>query len=130
MPHCRLENIDLKKSREYQAKVPSGLFFKFSQFKAHVAVYVERDYCGVVIKDKGYRSFDMLECGESQLLKVGRYRNKSRVLRRKWNADKRLFDCYANIKNFGTLKHTHNLNDVTIRQVLICPYNCGFFFTW
>ena len=49
----------------------SDLFFKFPQFKAHIAIYIERNYCGVVTKDRGHRSFDMLECGESRLLRVG-----------------------------------------------------------
>ena len=56
------------KNPEYQKEIFSELFSKFPQFKAHVAAYVERNYCSVVIKDKGYHSFDILECGESRLL--------------------------------------------------------------
>ena len=42
------------KSPEYQNEIFSELFSKFPQFKAHVAAYVERNYCGVVINDEDH----------------------------------------------------------------------------
>jgi hypothetical protein len=42
------------KTPEYQNEIFSELFSKFPQFKAHVAAYVERNYCGVVINDEDH----------------------------------------------------------------------------
>ena len=40
------------KNPEYQKEIFSELFTEFPQFKAHVAAYVERNYCGIVINDE------------------------------------------------------------------------------
>jgi len=60
------------KTQGYQKEVFSELFSKFPQFKAHVAAYVERNYCGVVINDEDHSSsdalFDMLRSNEIQML--------------------------------------------------------------
>ena len=60
------------KAPEYQKEIFSELFSKFPQFKAHVAAYVERNYCGVVINDEDHSSsdalFDMLRSNEIQML--------------------------------------------------------------
>lgn len=48
------------KTQEYQKEIFSELFYKFPQFKAHVAAYVERNYCGVVINDEDHRDPDSL----------------------------------------------------------------------
>ena len=45
---------------EYQKEIFSELFSKFPQFKAHVATYVERNYCGVVINDEDHSNPDTL----------------------------------------------------------------------
>ena len=51
----KLSQYRLKdKSPEYQNEIFSELFSKFPQFKAHVAAYVERNYCGVVINDEDH----------------------------------------------------------------------------
>jgi len=42
------------KTPEYQKEIFSELFSKFPQFKAHVAAYIERNYCGVVINDEDH----------------------------------------------------------------------------
>ena len=60
------------KTQEYQKEVFSELFSKFPQFKAHVAAYVERNYCGVMINDEDHGSsdtlFDMLTFDEINML--------------------------------------------------------------
>ena len=60
------------KTPEYQKEIFSELFSKFPQFKAHVAAYVERNYCGVVINDEDHSSshtlFDMLTFDEIHML--------------------------------------------------------------
>ena len=60
------------KTQGYQKEVFSELFSKFPQFKAHVAAYVERNYCGVVINDEDHSSsdalFDMLTFEEIHML--------------------------------------------------------------
>ena len=51
----KLSQYRLKdKTPEYQNEIFSELFSKFPQFKAHVAAYVERNYCGVVINDEDH----------------------------------------------------------------------------
>ena len=42
------------KNPEYQNEIFSELFTEFPQFKAHVAAYVERNYCGMVINDEDH----------------------------------------------------------------------------
>ena len=42
------------KNPEYQKEIFSELFNEFPQFKAHVAAYVERNYCGMVINDEDH----------------------------------------------------------------------------
>jgi hypothetical protein len=42
------------KNPEYQKEIFSELFTEFPQFKAHVAAYVERNYCGMVINDEDH----------------------------------------------------------------------------
>ncbi len=60
------------KTPEYQKEIFSELFSKFPQFKAHVAAYVERNYCGVMINDEDHGSpdtlFDMLTFDEIHML--------------------------------------------------------------
>jgi len=60
------------KTPEYQKEIFSELFSKFPQFKAHVAAYVERNYCGVVINDEDHSNpdtlIDMLGFDELQML--------------------------------------------------------------
>ena len=48
------------KTPEYQKEIFSILFSQFPQFKAHVAAYVERNYCGVIINDEDHSSSDAL----------------------------------------------------------------------
>ena len=42
------------KNPTYQKEIFSELFTEFPQFKAHVAAYVERNYCGTVINDEDH----------------------------------------------------------------------------
>ena len=60
------------KAPEYQKEIFSELFSKFPQFKAHVAAYVERNYCGVVINDEDHSNpdtlIDMLSFDELRML--------------------------------------------------------------
>ena len=60
------------KTPEYQKEIFSELFSKFPQFKAHVAAYVERNYCGVMINDEDHGNpdalFDMLTFEEIHML--------------------------------------------------------------
>ena len=60
------------KTPEYQKEIFSELFSKFPHFKAHVAAYVERNYCGVVINDEDHSTpealFDMLTFNEIHML--------------------------------------------------------------
>jgi len=52
----KLRKFDPKnQSQEYQAEIFSELFASFPQFKAHVAAYVERNYC-VVVNDEDHPS--------------------------------------------------------------------------
>jgi hypothetical protein len=44
------------KNPAYQKEIFSELFTEFPQFKAHVAAYVERNYCGMVINDEDHSS--------------------------------------------------------------------------
>ena len=56
----------------YQKEIFSELFVRYPQFKAHVAAYVERNYCGVMINDEDHGSpdvlFDMLTPEEINML--------------------------------------------------------------
>ena len=56
----------------YQKEIFSELFSRFPQFKAHVAAYVERNYCGVMINDEDHGNpdalFDMLTFDEIHML--------------------------------------------------------------
>ena len=60
------------KNIAYQKEIFSELFSRFPQFKAHVAAYVERNYCGVIINDEDHASsdalFDMLTSDEIHML--------------------------------------------------------------
>ena len=60
------------KSVAYQKEIFSELFLRFPQFKAHVAAYVERNYCGVIINDEDHGNtdplFDMLSFDEIYML--------------------------------------------------------------
>ena len=60
------------KTPEYQKEIFSELFSRFPQFKAHVAAYVERNYCGVMINDEDHGNsdilFDMLTFDEIHML--------------------------------------------------------------
>ena len=60
------------KAPEYQKEIFSELFSKFPQFKAHVAAYVERNYCGVVVNDEDHSDpetlINMLKFDEIQTL--------------------------------------------------------------
>ena len=60
------------KNVAYQKEIFSELFSRFPQFKAHVAAYVERNYCGVMINDEDHSSsdalFDMLTFDEIHML--------------------------------------------------------------
>jgi len=47
-------------SPEYQSEIFSELFFRFPQFKAHVAAYIERNYCGVMVNDEDHASPESL----------------------------------------------------------------------
>ena len=62
----------LDDSPEYQKEIFSELFVRYPQFKAHVAAYVERNYCGVMINDEDHGSpdvlFDMLTPEEINML--------------------------------------------------------------
>jgi hypothetical protein len=50
----RLRKFDPRDPRpEYHAEIFSELFTAFPQFKAHVAAYVERNYC-VVVNDEDH----------------------------------------------------------------------------
>jgi len=76
------------KAPEYQKEIFSELFSKFPQFKAHVAAYVERNYCGVVINDEDHSNpdtlIDLINFDELQML--NRWiadRSKPKILRRK-----------------------------------------------
>ena len=76
------------KTPEYQKEIFSELFSKFPQFKAHVAAYIERNYCGVVINDEDHSNpdtlIDMLGFDELRMLnKWIADRNKPKILRRK-----------------------------------------------
>ena len=52
----KLRKFDPKNRRpEYHAEIFSELFASFPQFKAHVAAYVERNYC-VVVNDEDHPS--------------------------------------------------------------------------
>ena len=77
-----------EKSPEYQKEIFSLLFSRFPQFKAHVAAFVERNYCGVVINDEDHNNpstlFDMLSLDEIMML--NRWivdRNDLRILQQK-----------------------------------------------
>ena len=48
------------KNPTYQKEIFSELFTEFPQFKAHVAAYVERNYCGMVINDEDHSSPSIL----------------------------------------------------------------------
>ena len=60
------------KTPEYQKEIFSELFSKFPQFKAHVAAYVERNYCGVVINDEDHSNpvtlIELLSLDELRML--------------------------------------------------------------
>ena len=76
------------KTQAYQKEIFSELFYKFPQFKAHVAAYVERNYCGVVINDEDHSNpetlIDLISFDE--LLMLNRWivdRKKQRILKQK-----------------------------------------------
>ena len=76
------------KTPEYQKEIFSVLFSGCPQFKAHVAAFVERNYCGVVINDEDHDNpntlFDMLSFDE--ILMLNRWivnRNGLRILQQK-----------------------------------------------
>ena len=76
------------KNPEYQKEIFSELFSKFPQFKAHVAAYVERNYCGVVINDEDHSNpetlIDLISFDE--LLMLNRWivdRKRPRILKQK-----------------------------------------------
>ena len=76
------------KTPEYQKEIFSELFSKFPQFKAHVAAYVERNYCGVVINDEDHSNPDTLIdlISFDELLMLKRWivnRKKQRILKKK-----------------------------------------------
>ena len=76
------------KTPEYQKEIFSELFSKFPQFKAHVAAYVERNYCGVVINDEDHSNtdtlIDLISFDELRMLnKWIADRNKPKTLQRK-----------------------------------------------
>ena len=76
------------KTPEYQKEIFSELFSKFPQFKAHVAAYVERNYCGVVINDEDHSNPDTLInlISFDELLMLNRWivdRKKQRILKQK-----------------------------------------------
>jgi hypothetical protein len=48
------------KNSKYQKEIFSELFNEFPQFKAHVAAYVERNYCGMVINDEDHSNPSIL----------------------------------------------------------------------
>tara|TARA_B100000953_G_C17815696_1_gene356814 strand:+ start:115 stop:411 length:297 start_codon:yes stop_codon:yes gene_type:complete len=48
------------KDPEYQKEIFCELFSNFPQFKAHVAAYIERNYCGMVINDEDHSNPDIL----------------------------------------------------------------------
>ena len=85
----KLSQYRLKdKTPEYQNEIFSELFSKFPQFKAHVAAYVERNYCGVVINDEDHGNpdtlIDLINFDELKML--NRWiadRSKPKILRRK-----------------------------------------------
>jgi hypothetical protein len=68
------------KDPEYQKEIFSELFSKFPQFKAHVAAYVERNYCGIMINDEDHSTPDTL----IQLLKFDEI-----LMLNKWIADRK-----------------------------------------
>ena len=73
---------------EYQKEIFSELFSKLPQFKAHVATYVERNYCGVVINDEDHGNPDTLInlIRFDELLMLNRWiadRKRPRVLKQK-----------------------------------------------
>lgn len=52
--NSKLYKFDPKNTKpEYHAEIFSELFASFPQFKAHVAAYVERNYC-VVVNDEDH----------------------------------------------------------------------------
>ena len=88
------------KTPEYQKEIFSELFSKFPQFKAHVAAYVERNYCGVVINDEDHSNPDTLIdlINFDELLMLNRWvvnRKKQRILKKK--ASKYSFNRHPNI---------------------------------
>ena len=48
------------KRPEYQKETFRELCSNLPQFKAHVAAYIERNYCGVVINDEDHSNPDIL----------------------------------------------------------------------
>ena len=60
------------KAPDYQKEIFSELFSNYPQFKAHVAAYVERNYCGIVINDDDHGNpdtiFNMLAFDEILML--------------------------------------------------------------
>ena len=76
------------KNPEYQKEISYELFSKFPQFKAHVAAYIERNYCGVVINDEEHSNpdtlIDLISFDELRMLnKWIADRNKPKTLRHK-----------------------------------------------
>ena len=76
------------KNPEYQKEISYELFSKFPQFKAHVAAYIERNYCGVVINDEEHSNPDTLIdlMSLDELLMPNRWivdRKRPRILKQK-----------------------------------------------
>ena len=76
------------KNPEYQKEIFSELFSNFPQFKAHVAAYVERNYCGVVINDEDHSNPDTLidMISFDELLMLNRWivdRKRPKILKQK-----------------------------------------------
>jgi hypothetical protein len=76
------------KNPEYQKEISYELFSKFPQFKAHVAAYIERNYCGVVINDEEHSNPDTLIdlMSLDELLMPNRWivgRRRPRILKQK-----------------------------------------------
>jgi|ETNmetMinimDraft_3_1059899.scaffolds.fasta_scaffold00621_2 hypothetical protein len=71
LPPCLSKYRPQNKNLEYQKEIFSELFSRFPQFNAHVAAYVERNYC-VMINDEDHSDpeslFDTLSFDEIHML--------------------------------------------------------------
>ena len=83
----KLSKFDPKNSNpEYHAEIFSELFLNFPQYKAHVAAYIERNYCFVVNdEDHAYPQslLDTLKPDEVRMLNqwIVNRNNKASVLK-------------------------------------------------